>query len=60
MNPVYIRMAVYALGGLATVAGLGTVDAEAGTLTIDLEAFAASIGAGLAASGFVFGVWGKK
>lgn len=60
MNPVYIRLALYSLAGLAAAAGLGTFDPAAGTLTLQLDDLAAAIGASSVLTGVIFAIWGKK
>ena len=60
INPVYARMAVYVFAPmLGTLPGID-VDMAAGVITIDIDAALAGIAAGIAASGWVFGRWGKK
>jgi hypothetical protein len=60
VNPVYIRIALYTLATAATAAGLGTFDAEAGTLTLNLNDIAAAIAGAGFVNGAVFAIWGKK
>ena len=65
MNPVYARLAFYALSGLlslipASLAGWVSYDAATHMLQIDVEAFVAFVITGLGASGAVFAKWGKK
>lgn len=60
MNPVYIRVAFYALAGFVAAVGFGTFDAEAGTLTLDLDDLSAAVAASSFLSAVVFGLWGKK
>ena len=60
MNPVYIRVVLYALAGFIASAGFGTFDQEAGTLTLDVDQLALAVPAALAFAGGVFAKWGKK
>lgn len=60
MNPVYIRLAVYALAGIIAAAGFGTFNPEAGTLTLDLNQIALAVPAALIFVGAVFAKWGTK
>jgi len=65
MNPVYIRLIVYALSTLAGLmpaawAGFAAYDAVAGTVTISIEGLATMLAVGVTASGAVFARWGVK
>lgn len=59
MNPVYIRMAFYALAPLLATAPGITYDGDAGTLLVDLETAAIGLAAAFAAVAGVFRKWGK-
>lgn len=60
MNPVYIRLALYTLAGSLAALGVGTFDAEAGTLTLDLNQMATVLAGSSVVTGVVFAIWGKK
>ena len=60
INPVYARLFIYAFAPMLGAFPGVTVDMAAGLITIDIDAAIAGIGAGLAASGWVFAKWGKK
>ena len=60
MNPTYIRVAVYTLTAMAASAGLGTFDAEAGTLPLNLNEIATALAGAGVLNGAVFAIWGKK
>ena len=50
---LYIRMALYLLGGVLAGQGIAVFDAEAGTITFKIESLA-TMGAGLAAFAATF------
>lgn len=65
MNPVYIRLIVYALSSLLTMLPLSlsswvSYDAASQMLSVSIPGLAAAIVGGLAMSGAVFARWGKK
>lgn len=57
---IYIRMALYLLGPLLVAFGIGSFDADAGTITINIEQAAVALTVALSALLGVFGKWGKK
>ena len=60
INPTYLRVAFYFLAPmLASLPGV-TFDMAQGVVTIDIDTAVAGITAAAAASGWVFGKWGKK
>lgn len=60
MNPVYIRMMVYTLAGIAAALGIGDFDPDKGIVTLDLNDLIAVASAALGVNGAVFAIWGKK
>lgn len=60
MNPVYIRLIAYSIGGMIAAMGLGTFDPEAGTLTLQLDEIAQAVGTSSVATAIIFALWGKK
>lgn len=60
INPTYLRVGFYFIAPmLGTLPGV-TVDMAQGTILIDIDTAIAGLVAAAAASGWVFGKWGKK